>query len=197
MQCGLWSAIDRCEALRTVAIIADIGNDLAYEAPVERIVDWVQTALDRLQSRGAQVVMNNVPIASIRTVGRARFHVFRELLFPSCRLTRSELLRRAEGLSDALNKLAEARKTPIFSGESAWYGLDPIHPRPRACGEIWRRMLGALSSTEEEALLVRASARAKLHLNALRPESWVQFGFQRSSVQPSGWLSDGTTIALY
>jgi hypothetical protein len=197
LQSGLWSAIDRAGPLQTVAIMADIGNDLAYEAPVERIVDWIQTALDRLQSNGARVALNNIPLASIRTVGAARFHFFREVLFPSCRLSRKELLRRAERLSEALEWIAEERKTPIFSGENAWYGVDPIHPRRRAAGEIWQRMLGELTDSGSPAPLAPASAAVKLQLHRLRPESWVHFGFQRQASQPCARLRDGTSIALY
>jgi hypothetical protein len=197
LQSGLWSSMDRAAPLPMVAIMADIGNDLAYEAPVARIVDWVDAALDRLQSRGAKVVLNNIPLASLRTVGAMRFHFLRKVLFPSCRLSRTELLRRAEGLSEALLRLAQERKTPVFSGEIAWYGLDPIHPRRRNAGEIWQRMLAELIPRDSGAQLVRPRSVEQLQLHRLRPESWVQFGAERQASQPRARLADGTTIALY
>jgi hypothetical protein len=197
LHCGLWPALERAKPLPTVAILADIGNDLAYEAPVEQIVDWIQKTLDRLQASDAKVVVNNIPLASLRMVGAARFHFFREMLFPSCRLSRRELLWRAERLSEALERLAQERKTPVFSGEKAWYGIDPIHPRPRAAGEIWRRMLNGWDPTETDVQLVRPSASTRVRLHRLRPESWVQFGIQGGLIQPSARLADGTTIALY
>jgi hypothetical protein len=197
LQSGLWEANAAAPSLPTVAIVADVGNDLAYEAPVEKVVEWVETTLDRLQSHGARVVLNNVPFASLRTVGAVRYHVFREVLFPSCRLSRKEMLRRAEQLSEALTRLAEERKTPVFSGEMAWYGLDPIHPRRASAGEIWRRMLGELLAPDSVAPLARATTASAIQLRRLKPQAWSNFGVKRRARQPSGRLKDGTTIALY
>jgi hypothetical protein len=197
LQTGLWAAMDRATTISTVAIVADIGNDLAYEAPVRRIVDWIEVTLDRLAAHRAQVVLNNIPLASLGAVGAARYHFFRELFFPNCGLPRRELMKRAEQLSEALARLAEKRKTPIFSGRIEWYGLDPIHPRRGASGEIWRLMLSAISDAGALVPLVRAAPLSALQLHRLKPESWSHFGVTRRAAQPAGRLSDGTTIALY
>jgi hypothetical protein len=189
--------MDRAPRLPTFAIVADVGNDLAYETPVRTIVRWVNETLDRLAAHDASVVLNNIPIASLRTVGAVRYRAFRELFFPNCKLPRREMLRRAEELTEALAKMAEERKTPVFSGENAWYGLDPIHPRRRSAGEIWSRMLGELFTPGQMAPLVRATPSTSLALRRLNPECWKHFGFARRAVQPAARLSDGTTIALY
>jgi hypothetical protein len=128
LQSGLWAAMDRAPALPTVAIVADVGNDLAYETPVDTLVQWIEATLDRLADHGARVVLNNIPLPSLRTVGLARYHVFRQVLSPSCRLSHREMIARAERLSERLDRLASERKTPVFSGKIAWYGLDPIIP---------------------------------------------------------------------
>jgi hypothetical protein len=197
LQCGLWEALDSAPPAPTVAIIADLGNDLAYEAPVDDVLAWVNTTLDRLDEHGARVAINNVPIASLRTVGAARYYLFRELLFPSCRLPRREMLRRAEQLFDGLVRLAEARKRPIFSGESAWYGLDPIHPRRASAGKIWRQMLGALIEPSATPTMRAASAARAWRLRRLQPAAWSHFGVPRRAPQPCARLADGSTIAVY
>lgn len=197
LQSDLWSEIDRAPSAPTFAIVSDIGNDLAYESPVPTVLKWINESLDRLESRGARIVLNNVPIASLRCVGGARYRVFRELFFPKCKLAHTEMLRRAEELSMGLENLATTRKTPVFSGESQWYGLDPIHPRRSAAGEIWRQMLGALTNVALGAELVRPSAATSLQLHRLKPREWSLWGKSMSAAQPSYRLSDGTTIALY
>ena len=197
LQSGLWSALNRAQPLPTVAIVADIGNDLAYEAPVETIVAWVERALDRLAAHDARVVLNNIPIESLRQVGTARFHFFREVLFPSCKLSRRELLARADRLSDALHRVAAEREISAFSGERSWYGLDPIHPRLASAGEIWRRMLGALSSAEGETPLARPTPAAMLRYRRLRPLECSQFGVTRRAEQPTWRSADGTTTSIY
>lgn len=194
---GLWPALNRARPLPTVAIIADVGNDLAYEAPVEKIVEWVERALDRLATHDARVVLNNVPIESLRRVGRVRYQTFREVLFPSCKLSRTEMLERAETLSERLAEVAATRKIAAFSGESAWYGLDPIHPRLNSAGEIWRRMLGAISGAGEATTLARPSAATALKYRRLRPLECAYFGLPRRAEQPALRSADGTSISIY
>lgn len=197
LQSHLWDAIDRAPRLPTTALIADVGNDLAYEAPAEVIVEWVKTALDRLAAHEARVVLNNVPLESLRRVGAARYLLFRKLFFPSCRLSRKEMLRRAEQLGTALEELARTRNIPIFSGEIDWYGLDPIHPRRRASSEIWRRMLAALAPVGGSESPRRVASIGALRLRRLKPCEWRELGFQRRAAQPCGHCADGATIALY
>lgn len=194
---GLWPALNRARPLPTVAIIADVGNDLAYEAPVEKIVEWVERALDRLATHDAKAVLNNVPIESLRRVGWARYHTLREVLFPNCKLSHGEMLRRAETLSERLAEVAASREIPTFSGESAWYGLDPIHPRMKSAGEIWSRLIGAISAAQSPATLAQPSFSRTLRYRRLRPLECAHFGLKRRAEQPSLRAADGTTISIY
>jgi hypothetical protein len=197
LECGLWDSVERAPRLETLAVLSDVGNDLAYESPVRTILRWVNETLDRLAAQDARVVLNNIPIESLRSVGALRYHAFRELFFPNCKLPRQELLRRAEDLSEALFQLAAERKTPVFSGENAWYGLDPIHPRRSAADRIWQRLLGELLTPGRLATIARPKRAAALALHRLQPQAWTQFGVARRAAQPRARLDDGTTIALY
>jgi hypothetical protein len=151
LQFPLWDELRVAEPRTTFAILADVGNDLAYEAPVETIVNWVEETLDRLSEHEAKCVINNVPIESLRRVGRLRYGLVKSVLFPSCRLDRSEMQRRAEQLWERLQALAETRKTPIFTGENDWYGVDPIHPRRRFRIASFERMFAELNSALQDA----------------------------------------------
>lgn len=197
LQSGLWDAMRGGAPNETLAMVADVGNDLAYEAPVETILGWIETTLDRLAQSGARVVLNNLPLASLRSVGASRYRLFRELFFPGCKLPRAEMLRRAERLGVGLARMAAARETPIFTGDCRWYGLDPIHPRRSCSGEIWRLMLGALAPHGAPPTLESATSASAWELRRLKPENWSQFGLKRRAAQPCARLADGTTIALF
>jgi hypothetical protein len=197
LQSGLWDAMSRAQSLPTAAIIADIGNDLAYGAPVDTIIAWIEAVLDRLAKYDATIVLNDLPLESIKRVGRVRYRVLRELLFPSCALSHGEMLSRAEQLSGRLQELSTKHKMPIFAGRSAAYGLDPIHPRRAAAGEIWSRMLGALSTSADPSPLARARAAEAMRLYGLRPQAYSIYGWSRRAEQPCVRLADGTTIAIY
>jgi hypothetical protein len=197
LQSEIWSALDRAAPAPTIAIVADVGNDLAYEAPVEQVVEWVTAALDRLAQHDARVALNNIPLASLDRVGALRYALLRAALFPACRLSRSELLHRAQALCSALSDLAETREIPAFSARSDWYGIDPIHPRRRCAGHIWQRMLGALASPTGEvswAALSRADARA---LRRARAAYWSLGGAHDPARPVRATLADGATISLF
>lgn len=197
LQCAIWDALVRAHALPTSAIVADVGNDLAYEAPVETVAAWVETALDRLAQRGAQPAVNNVPIESLRTVGAVRFHVLRSLLFPSCRLSRGELLRRAEALNEGIANLAKTREIPAFSAKGAWYGVDPIHPRRRSAGEIWRLMIGALDPLAAPPNWSRPNRSDARALRRATAAWWMSNRRVAHASPPTAQLRDGTTVALF
>lgn len=82
LQCRLWPALQGQSCARTRAIVSDVGNDLAYEAPVERIVAWIESVLDELAVHDADVVLNNIPIGALGTVGASRYVLLRTCCFP-------------------------------------------------------------------------------------------------------------------
>src|SRR5262245_48071156 len=59
LQSEIWPALDRAEALPTVAIVADVGNDLAYGAAPELVLEWISATFDRLAAHDARIILNN------------------------------------------------------------------------------------------------------------------------------------------
>ena len=161
------SAIESAQRLATSAIVADVGNDLAYGATPEEVVGWVDEVLVRLTAQGARTALANVPIASLRGLGEVRYRIMKSVLFPRCDLSRDEMLRRAEALFAGLAATAERRKVPVFTGENAWYGVDPIHPR-RSCAALpWRQLLAATADEGEVVSVERVSWRRSVELRRL------------------------------
>jgi hypothetical protein len=197
LQSDLWSALECAPRVQTVAIVADVGNDLAYGAPPETVSAWIEDTLARLARHDARVVLNNLPMESLRGVGELRYRVLKTLLFPRSGLTRALMHERAAALSGAVQKVAESHEIPVFAGENAWYGLDPIHPRRGRSGEIWTRMLGALNAESAAPIWsapTRADARA---LRALHGEFWARGAALARESRPIARLSDGSTVALF
>lgn len=197
LQSEIWEALARAEPRETVAIVADVGNDLAYEAPVETVEEWVMTTIDRLAESRARMVLNNLPIESLRSVGAVRYRLMRSLIFPRCRLPRGEMLARAEALEERLAAMAAEREIPVFAGEKLWYGLDPIHPRRRHAGIIWQRMLGALGAASR-AVEWRAPARDEARmLRRAQRDSWPRVALPDGLMAPRIELTDGTRVTLF
>jgi len=195
--CKIWEILERDSQTPTTAFVTDIGNDLAYEVPVERIVEWVESCLDRLDSVSARVVLSDLPMSVLRDVGATRFRVFRTLLFPYCRLSWAEMLDRAEQLSERLHQLAKTRNIPIFVGNSEWYGFDPIHPRSSYYPQQWQELFALAGAEWSENSTPESRRLLTWYLRNLRPDNWSFFSIPRHAQQPSGRLHDGTTISLF
>lgn len=195
--CGIWRALEQEKSVPITAFLTDIGNDLAYEVPVETVVEWVQGCVDRLLAMNARVVISDLPLGALKQVGASRYRLLRTVLFPQCRLDWDEMLRRAEQLSARLRELAESAEIPFFVGQTSWHGLDPIHPRRRFLPELWAQLLSHVAETPSSLSTHRCPIAESWYLRSLRPESWWRFSFFCRAAQPNGHLRDGTTISLY
>ena len=126
LESGLWRTLESLPALPTRALVADVGNDILYGVSAERILAWVEEALSRLQRVTSDIILTDLPLASIRRLSQARFLVFRSILFPFCRLSLGQVLEIAERVNAGLAELSTARGIRLFRLDPAWYGLDPI-----------------------------------------------------------------------
>ena len=196
-QCGIWRTLPCENRVPIYAWLTDIGNDLAYEEPVQQVLGWVEACVDRLQTRGARIVIADLPIDVLKTINTTQYRVMRSLLFPHCRLDWPTMLRRAEQLSQHLHTLAKTRKLSVFTGENSWYGWDPIHPRRKYLGDLWR---GLLQPVLDQQVITDPNLKGVLwgsYVRGLRPEQWSFLSFSRRASQPQGKLHDGSRIFLY
>ncbi|MEX0711077.1 MAG: hypothetical protein WD278_01930 [Pirellulales bacterium] len=196
VECGLWRALADRPRGPAAALLTDVGNDLFYEVPVERIASWVETCLERLARIEARIVMTRMPVANLETVAPWQFRLMRALFFPMCRLAFDEVARRALALDERLCRLAREHGCCLVEHRAEWYGLDPIHIKLGHSPAAWCELLG---SWAQQALPAPASSSFSrwFYLRLLAPELRWWFGIPRRSAQPSGLLPDGTTISLY
>jgi hypothetical protein len=195
--CALWEDLQRRPALPTAALMTDIGNDLGYGQPPERIAEWVEACLDRLDGVGAQTIVTQLPLASLARLGAARYKLFRRLLFPSCRLPLAEIVSLAHELNARLVALGERRKIPVIPVSDAWYGLDPIHLKQSVRRTAWSTIVAPWCCERVATIAPRGSRWEWAYLGCLAPSERSILGWQRRAEQPSGVLRDGTTISLY
>lgn len=191
--CGLWEALARGSA-PTTALVCDIGNDLAYGVPPETIVGWVARALDRLLENGARVVLVGLPLASLDRMGRVRFELARNLIFPGRRIELRALLGSAHDLDLRLEQAAHARRVAFVRPDGAWFGVDPVHARRGDRERMWSaylRPLGLPGAKPRHALSERW-----LLLGA-RPAQRRLLGIAQLTPQPCVWFEDGGSIAIW
>jgi hypothetical protein len=195
--CALWQDLQNRPPLPTTSLVTDVGNDLLYGAPPDRLINWVAGCLDRLSAAAATTVVTELPLASVERLSEARFRFFRQLLFPKSTLTRDGVLHVAREVNERLVALGREQNISVIPVSGAWYGFDPIHLKRRVRRRVWPELLAHWRAMEAPLAEARASLWTSAYLACLAPHERSLFGARRSCRQPSGRLADGTTISLY
>lgn len=196
LQCDLWDewrTRDRCP---TAALITDIGNDIFFGASPPQIASWVRQCLERLADHCDRIIITELPLESVSTVGPRRFLLLRSVLFPRSKIGWHQALNNACELNGQVVALAKEFGATAIKPQSSWYGLDRIHIRGRHRAEAWRQILahwglGASSSTSQRSL------RQTLHCWLARPKYRMVFGIEQRRIQPARRFADGTRVSLY
>ena len=129
LQSGLWQKLSSLPTARTRALVTDVGNDILYGFPEDQILEWVEDAVERLLKFTPDVVLTDLPLASIRRLSTPTFFAFRSVLVPQCRLSLVEIVEIAERVNER-TVLSGVRARPSVRNDAArmvWRRSDP-HP---------------------------------------------------------------------
>src|SRR5262245_60516150 len=193
LESGLWRELESRPRIPTRALVTDIGNDILYGYSVARILSWIEETLSRLRRIDADIVMTDLPLFNLRQLSPRKFDIFRWLLFPSCELSLEEVGRRAERVNAGVGELAGAYAATVVHLKPDWYGIDPIHIRPRLWRTAWQHILGGEKNTSSR----NGSSLEGVRLYFMAPERRSLFGFEQHTPQPGIALPSGGRIWLY
>ena len=194
LESGLWQELTSRPRRPTRALVTDVGNDILYGYSAEQTLAWVAEALRRLTAFTDDVVLTDLPLASIRRLSNLKFLAFRSVLVPSCRLPLGEVLDRAERVNHGLARLSARFGATLFRLDPAWYGFDPMHVRPSLSRRAWQQILGAPPAASAAA---RAAALESFRLHLLRPERRWLFGVEQFTPQTGVALPLGGRVWLF
>ena len=193
LKSGLWAELERRSQMTTRGLVTDVGNDILYGFSVERTLGWVEEVLVRLSRVTQDIILTDLPLASVRRLSNLRFLAFRSVFVPSCRLSLSQVIERAEQVNDGLVTLAETYGARLVRLDPAWYGFDPIHIRPSLWRPVWQQILDAQPPEESS----RRSAIESVKLYFMRPERRWLFGVEQVTPQSGVALRSGGQVWLY
>ncbi|MEM8864907.1 MAG: hypothetical protein AAGF31_05105 [Planctomycetota bacterium] len=197
LQSGLWRAVDDNPPAETIGLITDVGNDLLYGVEPSQLLDWVATCIENLRSVNARIVITELPLASLATLGERRYRFFRTLFFPTCSLTLEALTDHAHEVNDGLHALAKWHHTAIANAPGEWYGFDPIHVRRHLFSEAWKKILSFVIDNESTSEAMTLSIAKRLALAVATPDERRLLGVRKRTSQPSCMLNEGSSIAFY
>jgi hypothetical protein len=190
---GLWRMLESLPPAPTRALVTDVGNDILYGQSAGQILAWVDEVLIRLQCVTPDIILTDLPLASIQRMSQLKFLFFRSALFPSSRLSLNYVKEIADTINTGLTKLANTRGVKLFKLNPGWYGLDPIHIRPSLWRSAWRQILDAPAAANPGRSTLPEGMRFYLMPPELR---WI-FGIKQITPQAGTALPGGGRVWLY
>ncbi|MEO8501919.1 MAG: SGNH/GDSL hydrolase family protein [Vicinamibacteria bacterium] len=194
LESGLWAELKRLPDTPTLGIITDVGNDILYGFLPAQIVAWVEEAADRLRAYTPDVVITSLPTHNVGRLSSAKFLFFRSLFFPPSRVTRDQAFERVAEVNLGLAGLAASKGLRFVNLRPEWYGVDPIHLRPRVWRTAWREILMG-EGTVGGATRFSGLEWARLH--TFPPERRWWFGIEQATPQSGRRLRRGGRLWLY
>lgn len=198
-ECGLWESLKGNNAsVPTYALVSDIGNDVFFGSSVEQIVAWVGKCLNELRELNACPVVLGLPVCNLVELSAFRYHLFRNLFVPRCRLDQVSVISHARELHHALSSLCSSVGATFVEQRTAWYGHDPIHIKKSHYAIAWQEVLSNWwSDAQHTTVVTRQRFLDALYLATLVPQQREVMGMVQRKTQPAGYLRDGTTVSLY
>ena len=193
-RCGLWRALAADPHRPTLAMVTDIGNDVAYGVPVTQILAWVDACLDRLASIEARVVVTLPPVAVLARTPAWQLRAVLRVFFPGRDGDSATILRQVETLAQGVNDRATARGMAVISPAPSWYGIDPIHLHARGRRAQQAAMLRAWGLRRTPG---RTGLGAWLAVRSAPAANVRWFGRRFTRVQPCRRWRDGTSFGLF
>ncbi len=194
LHAGLWRELESRPSVPTRALVTDVGNDILYGSPPAQILAWVDECVTRLQRVAQDVVVTGLPFAAVDGLSPRRFLLFRSVFFPHCRITLDQTIDAARQVEAGLAAIAAQHDVRFCRLEQRWYGLDPIHIRPRMWKAAWQEILCGQAGDRPTR---RGSGREALRLYCLLPEQASFFGVKRRTPQRGVALRAGGRVWLY
>jgi len=191
--CGLWAELARRPPRPAVALVTDVGNDLAYGASAATVAGWVAECLARLGPLQATIVLALPPLRTLERLPAWQFRIARAVLFPGRAIERRALLAEAADLDRRLRGLAEESGAALVEPAPGWYGVDPIHIRRSAAPAAWETLLAGWGLAPRPD---PAAPPPRLPRFLLAEEARL-FGRPVVRPQPCWSAPDGTTLSLY
>lgn len=190
--CGLWEDLDASPPAPTFALLTDVGNDLMYGFPPERIAGWVEACLARLAAAEARIVVTRLPVARVATLSAWRYHATRASFFPRHRpIPWADMLARVHDLDERVSVAAEAHGAAVVTPPMEWYGFDPIHIRWSRRTAAWSDILSRWPGFDPNGGWSRP-----LPLVGRLPQKCRLFGRERLTPQPVVRAAD-VSLSLY
>lgn len=194
---ALWNllAAEQHQDTHPKALITDIGNDLMYQMPPQKIAGWLGECIERLLESNTEILMTMLPMGSVEKLSWLRYYIFRSALFPANRISFDDLGKLVGELNERIRELTTVFPVTPLEPPGDWYGLDPIHIRRRCRLPAWSHYFSHWSNWQrhdEQLPQILSTIRSR----RLKPYARRWFGREQLFAQPA-WQHQAMQISLY
>ena len=124
-----------------IALLTDIGNDLAYSQKPATILKWVFELAQKLQDQGYRVIFGGVPLRSLSTIDARFFQRLAKLYYPSGSVTKELITRDLKEVDIGIRELCRERDLLHVELAPEWYSFDRFHLKTKARFVYWEHLL--------------------------------------------------------
>ena len=135
--CGILAAARGAPASRAVALVTDIGSDIMYDVPTEKIIAGLADLFEKLHAIDAAILATAIPQSLEKELDGFRFWCLRTLFYPKSRVGREQVARAVCEINRFLKTSANIR---LISGLEDYYGVDKIHFSLFKSHRAWTRI---------------------------------------------------------
>ena len=128
INCGVLETIryTRKPNQRVIALITDIGNDIMYGVPSEKIIRGIKYIVDTLSEFETDILITSISVDLKNEISEFYFHILRQIFFPKSEAKYSQTLEAIDAINKYIHKSSNARTT-VISDMNQFCGLDKIH----------------------------------------------------------------------
>jgi hypothetical protein len=197
LDCGIWTALSRAPRTQHLwGVVTDVGNDLIYGVPPERLLACVERTLIRLQELGAAITFVRLPVERALQLTEREYRFVKRLLFPGPVIPWHQMQQWMIEVDERASALAAAHGAAVIPPELAWYGVDPIHIRYSQRPAAWQRILSSWPF-DERPRVSRPSMDLLLRVWSQAPAVRSYWNRLQHRSQPTWKTSDGLSLWLY
>lgn len=124
---------------RIVALVTDVGNDIMYGVPPDKLVDALRALFARLHEMDARVVTTTIPVRMREDVSEMRYRFLRTVLFPSSSVSYEDVVEAVGQVNRFLDTQA-ATGVHVLPDLRRYLGYDRIHYSVLSSHRAWTKV---------------------------------------------------------
>ena len=120
-----------------LALLTDIGNDIAYSQNPELICRWISTLAGQLREQDYKIIVGGIPAESLSKMNPLVFKTVAKLYYPDGTVKRKDIIEKIFELQSRISEICKTQNFEHYPLKSDWYTFDRFHLKGSACVPYW------------------------------------------------------------